>query len=122
MLFLNPATQINLRLNDCEITDSVEVSNAFNSVSSMGNDLARKIPSAGKNLKDNLHNCIQPSVFIFSTTSNEIEDEICKLKLGKSKGLFSILVDILKLLKTIRSKPLEIIFNTSFSFVIVPLI
>ena len=88
----------------------------------MGNDLARKIPSAGKNLKDYLHNCIQPSVFIFSTTSNEIEDEICKLKLGKSKGLFSILVDILKLLKTIRSKPLEIIFNTSFSFVIVPLI
>ena len=58
--------------------------------------------------------------FVFSTTSSEIEDEISKLNSGKSTGPFSISVDILKRLKTFLSKPLEIIFNTSFSFGIVP--
>ena len=110
--------QIKLRLDDCEITGSVEVANAFNS--SIGNDLARTIPSVGKNPKDYLHNCIQSSFFIFPTTSGEIEDEMSKLKLGKSTGPFSISVGILKLLKTVLSKPLEIIFNNSFSSGIVP--
>jgi len=45
--------QIQLRLDDCEITDSVEVANAFNSYfSSVGNDLARTTPSVEKNPKD----------------------------------------------------------------------
>ena len=88
--------------------------------SNIGNDLARTIPSVEKNPKDYLLNCIQPSFFIFATTSSEIEDEISKLKSGKSTGPFSISVDILKLLKTVLSKPLEIIFNTSFSSGIVP--
>ena len=113
--------QIKLRLDDCEITGSVEVANAFNSYfSSIGNDLARTIPSVGKNPKDYLHNCIQCSFFIVPTTSSEIEDEISKLKSGKSTGPFSISVGILKLLKTVLSKPLEIIFNNSFSSGIVP--
>ena len=110
--------QIKLRLDDCEITGSVEVANAFNS--SIGNDLARTIRSVGENPKDYLHNCIQCSFFIVPTTSSEIEDEISKLKSGKSTGPFSISVGILKLLKTVLSKPLEIIFNNSFSSGIVP--
>jgi len=112
LLILNHTStkQIKLRLEDCEITDSVEVANAFNSYfSSIGDDLATTIPSVEKNPKDYLHNCIQPSFFIFSTTSSEIEDEISKLKSGKSTGPLSISVDILKLLKTVLSKPLEII-------------
>ena len=113
--------QVKLRLDDCEITSSVEVANAFNSYfSSIGNDLARTISSVGKNPKDYLHNCIQFSFFIISTTSSEIEDEISKLKLGKLTGPFSISVDVLKLFKTVLSKPLEIIFNNSFSSGIVP--
>ena len=68
-----------------------------------------------KNPKDYLHNCIQPSFFIFPTTTSEIEDEISKLKSGKSTGPFSVSVDILKLLKTVLSKPHEMIINTSFS-------
>ena len=64
--------------------------------------------------------CIQPSFFIFPITSSEIEDEISKLKLGKSTGPFSISVDIRKLFKTVLSKPLEIIFNDSFSSGFVP--
>ena len=113
--------QTKLRLDDCEITDSVEVANTFNSYfSSIGNDLARTIPSVDKNPIDYLHNCIQPCFFIFPTTSSETEDEISKLTSGKSTGPFSISVDILKLLKTVLSKPLEIIFNASFSSGIVP--
>jgi len=83
--------------------------------SSTGNDLARTIPSVEKKPKDYLHNCIQPSFSIFSTTSSEIKDEITKLNSGKSTSPFSILVDILKLLKTVLSKPLQIIVSTSFS-------
>lgn len=113
--------QIKLRLDDCDITDSVEVANTFKSYfSSIGNDLARTIPSVDKNPIDYLHNCIQPCFFIFPTTSSETEDEISKLTSGKSTGPFSISVDILKLLKTVLSKPLEIIFNASFSSGIVP--
>ena len=60
--------------------------------SSLGNDLVRIIPSIAKkkNPKDCLHNCIQPSFFTFSTTLSEIEDEISKLKSGKSTGPVSV--------------------------------
>ena len=87
LLILNPQTST----KDCEIIYSVEVANAFNSYSSsLGNDLAKTIPSVGKKTKDYLHNCIQPSFFIFSTTFGEIEDEISKLKSGKSTGPVSV--------------------------------
>ena len=88
--------------------------------SSVGNDLARTIPSERKKPKDYLRNCIQPSYFVFSTTLSEIEDEISKLQLGKSTVPFSISEDILKLLKKVLSKLLEIIFNPSFTSGIVP--
>ena len=42
--------------------------------SSIGNDLARTIPSVRKKPKDYLRNCIQPRFFVFSTTLSEIED------------------------------------------------
>ena len=46
--------------------------------------------SKKKTPKDYLHNCIQPSFFIFSTTLSEIEDETSKLKSGKSTGPVSL--------------------------------
>ena len=54
------------------------------------------------------------------TTSSEIENEISGLRSGKAAGPFSIPTEILKLLKSVISKPLEIIFNTSFSTGTVP--
>ena len=51
---------------------------------------------------------------------DEIENEISKLKSGKATGSFSISVDILKLLKSVLSIPLTILFNTSFSSGTVP--
>ena len=53
-------------------------------------------------------------------TSAEIEIEISKLKTGKATGPFSIPISVLKILKTVVAKPLEILFNTSFSSGIVP--
>ena len=55
------------------------------------------------------------SFYIFHVTCSEIEAEISRLKTGKSVGPFSIPIDILKMLKAYVSKPLEIVFNASFS-------
>ena len=60
------------------------------------------------------------SFFISPTTAEEIEAEITKLKSSKATGPFSIPVTILKILKTVISKPLEVLFNASFETGIVP--
>ena len=62
-----------------------------------------------------LNNPVCNSLYIFPLTCSEIETEISRLKTGKSVGPFSIPVDILKMLKAYVSKPLEIVFNASFS-------
>ena len=58
------------------------------------------------------------SFYIFPTTAIEIENEI--LKNDKATGPFRILVSILKIIKSVISRPLEILFNTSISTGIVP--
>ena len=60
------------------------------------------------------------SFFISPTTSQEIENEISYLKIGKATGPYSIPIDVLKILKSVVSKPLESIFNASFMIGIVP--
>ena len=60
------------------------------------------------------------SLYIFPVTSFEIEEEISKLNSSKSTGPFSIPTRILKLLKNVLAKPLEILFNASFATGIVP--
>ena len=84
------------------------------------NNLARLIPHVTKIPMDYLLNPVDNSFYISPTTSNEIEAEISKLKGGKSTGPFSIPINILQLLKSVLSKPLEIIFNYSFLSGIVP--
>ena len=56
----------------------------------------------------------------FSYTVNEIQNEIAALKKGKASGLFCIPIIILKTLSTVICKPLEILFNASFSLGLVP--
>ena len=58
------------------------------------------------------------SFYIFPTTAIEIENEI--LKNDKAAGPFRILVSILKIIKSVISRTLEILFNTSISTGIVP--
>ena len=53
-------------------------------------------------------------------TSYEIEQEISKLNVKKAVGLFSIPTSILKKVKNLISKPLEVIFNASFQQGLVP--
>ena len=60
------------------------------------------------------------SVFLYPVTSQEIVAEINHLDSTKATGSFSIPIDILKLIKDIILKPLEIIFNSSLSNGIVP--
>ena len=50
------------------------------------------------------------SIYLSPTSSNEIENEIDKLKSLKATGPYSIPITILKLLKTFISIPLECIF------------
>ena len=54
---------------------------------------------------------MKDSFFPFPTTSGEIEIEISNLRIGKAKGLFSVPIDILKIVKCVVSKRLEIFFN-----------
>ena len=49
------------------------------------------------------------SFFISPTTAEKIESEINKLKSSKATGPFSIPATILKILKTVVSKPLEVL-------------
>ena len=60
------------------------------------------------------------SIYLSLTSSNEIENEIDKLKSSKATGPYSIPITILKLLKTFISKPLECIFNCSLLTGVVP--
>ena len=60
------------------------------------------------------------SFYLFPTVSAEIEAEISKLNASKATGPFSIPTKVLQLIKHVISKPLEIIYNSSFSLGIVP--
>ena len=53
------------------------------------------------------------SIFISPTTAEEIETESTKLKCSKAAGPFSVPVTFLKILKTVISKPLEVLLNVS---------
>ena len=110
------AKHIKLRVNDREIVSPVEVANAFNITyfSSIGNKLTKSISIVEKSPMEYLCNPVCDSFFIYPTTTDEIENEISKLKPGKATGPYSISVDILKLLKSVLSTPLKILFNKSF--------
>ena len=55
------------------------------------------------------------SFYLSFVTLSEIEDEISNLNPRKATGHFSITTKLLKVLKHVISKPLEILFNYSFS-------
>jgi hypothetical protein len=107
--------------NNAEVTDSRQIADLFNNYfATIGNDLAGQIPGVNKSPMSYLHCPSSNSFYLFPITSNEIEDQICNLKTGKATGPFSIPINILKILRTILSKPLETIFNASLTFGLVP--
>ena len=110
-----------MKIGERETANPAEVAKAFNNFfSNIGSNLANLIPSTTKNPMDYLPDKVVNSFSVFPTTSKEIEDEISKLKSGKAVGPFSISTDVLKLLKSVLSKPLEILFISSFAVGIVP--
>ena len=109
--------------NNQEIIDPKQIDDAFNPFfANVGKEIEKRIPSVNKNSADYLPDPASKTFFILPTTRSEIEDEISALKSGKAVGPFSIPTEILKFLKLVISKPLEIIFNTSFSMALFLLI
>ena len=107
--------------NKEEISDAKSIANAFNNYfSNTGKKVDNQISRGHSNPMDYLHSPVKDSFFLFPTTSREIEVEISNLRISKAVGPFSIPIDILKIIKCVVSKPLEILFNASFSSGIVP--
>ena len=107
--------------NDKELKDSKEIAKAFcKYFSNIGNEIAASIPTINKSPLDYLDKSHLDSFFILPTSTQEIEEEILKLKNDKAVGPFSIPVRILKIIRHVVSRPLEAIFNLSFSTGIVP--
>ena len=103
------------------VTDRHMIAEMFNNFfANIGKDLACPIPNVVMSPLEYLKTPICNSFFISPTTAEEIEAEITKLKSSKATGPFSIPVTILKILKTVLSKPLEVLFNASFETGIVP--
>ena len=107
--------------NGKEFTDPKEIADSFKKYfATVGEQLATKIPIVEKSPLDYIDRHISERFYIFPTTSIEIENEISALNSSKATGPYSIPMNLLKVLKHMISKPLEILFNVSFSCAIVP--
>ena len=104
-------------MGDSITTDTKSIANASNYFfSNIGNKLAKSIPEV-PNISPLDYLPVPPSssFYLSFVTSSEIEDEIDNINSRKATGPFSIPTKLLKLLKHVVSKPLEILFNYSFS-------
>ena len=106
---------------DIEINNPDQIANTFNEYfANIGSGLADEIPEVDKSPSGYLTSRLSESFYIFPVSSFEIEEEIARLHCNKSSGPFSIPISILKSLKFVISKALEILFNLSFNSGIVP--
>ena len=94
--------------------------NPMTVVVNTGKNLACLIPNVEMSPLEFFKTPFCNSIFISRTTAEEIETESTKLKCSKATGSFSVPVTIFKILKTVISKPLEVLFNASFETGIVP--
>lgn len=97
------------------ITDPKLVADTFNQYfANISNNLAETIPNVSNSPLDYLGGSPVDSSFVFyPITQREIENEISLLKVSKATGPHSIPTDVMQILKSVISKPLEIIFNLS---------
>ena len=107
--------------NNIDVTEPKEIANTFNSYfAEIGNNLANTVPSTDTAPQQYLNNQTYDTFYLFPTSVSEIEAEISKINVKKATGPYSIPSNILRLLKTVISKPLETIFNASFATGVVP--
>ena len=105
-----------------EISNRKEMANYFsNYFANIGSKLASSIPKVNNySPLKYLDKTYSESFYIYPVTSAEIENEISRLKSGKTCEPSSIPIRVMKILKHVISNPLEIVFNASFSQGIVP--
>ena len=97
--------------NDCN-----EISNIFNDFfSSVGPNLASKLPSTIREFTDYMSGNFDKSFFFNPVMASEIETEILSISLNKAHGLYSCPTRILRSVRHILSKPLADIMNKSVS-------
>ena len=77
--------------------------------------MARLIPKVNKSPLEYLKNPISNTFYLFPITPSEVETQISNLRPGKSVGPYSLLVNILKIIRNAVSLPLASLFNTSIS-------
>ena len=107
--------------NNTDLTEPKAIANAFNQYfANIGNNLAKFIPDSDSTPQHYLNNQSYDTFYLFPTSASEIEAEIYQLNESKATGPYSFPTKILKLVKSVLSKPLEILFNTSFAKGIVP--
>ena len=118
MKFHIPTT---VEIDSQKITNTIDIANAFNTYfANIGSNLAASIPSLAVSFTKYLKSPTLQNFALYPTTSWEVEQEINKLCGDKSTGPFSIPTKLLKLLKSILSKPLSYMYNCSFNSGIVP--
>ena len=92
------------------------IANAFNNFfAKIGNDIANSVPSRDCSPQKYFNKQTYDTFYLFPTSTSEIETEISAINVRKATGPYSIPSNLLKLLKSVISKPLEIIFNASFA-------
>ena len=103
------------------ITDCKSVANAFNQYFvNVGSELDKEIPRATVDYTNFMGSPNSNNFFLYPTCASEIEDEINLLANNKASGFFSIPMKILKLVKKILSVLLEVIFNNSLTYGLIP--
>ena len=107
--------------NNTDITEPKAIANAFNNFfAKIGNNIANSVPNTDCSPQQYLNKQTYDTFYLFPTSTSEIETEISAINVRKATGPYSIPSNLLKLLKSVISKPLEIIFNASFARGIVP--
>ena len=107
--------------DNIELVDGKSITDAFNDFfANIGSKLANSIPPVSKSPLSYLPPQKPNSFYLLPVTSNEIEQVISTLDIKKACGPFSIPTKLLKLLKCFLSKPLQTIFNVSFTSGMVP--
>ena len=107
--------------NNQEISNPLSVANTFNRYfANIGSEVSNLIPNEKNSPLDYLNTPLVNNFVVYPTTTNEIDSTIACLDIGKAVAPFSIFLNILKILKSTVSRPLEIVFNASFMTGIVP--
>ena len=101
--------------NNKEVTDPKQIVNAFNKYfANIGNELAKSILTVPQTPFEYLKTPTCNSFALFPVTREEIEREISSLKTDKATGPSSIPTRILKIVKSIISKPLDFYCSCRF--------